>query len=41
VRDRVTGDYITKVLFRLLKILTFSPLSLSHHIKYVKRHKFF
>jgi glucose-6-phosphate-specific signal transduction histidine kinase len=27
-------------LFRFLKILTFSPLSPSNHIKYVKRHKF-
>jgi hypothetical protein len=27
-------------LFSLLKILTFSPLSPSHHIKYAKRHKF-
>jgi glucose-6-phosphate-specific signal transduction histidine kinase len=27
-------------LLRFLKILTFSPLSPSHHIKYAKRHKF-
>jgi hypothetical protein len=34
-------DYLTKpTLFRLLKIITFSPLSPSHHIKYAKRYKF-
>jgi hypothetical protein len=37
---QLSSGYIAFALFSLLKILMFSPLSPSHHIKYAKRHKF-
>jgi hypothetical protein len=38
--SQIFGKKLPPALFNWLKILTLSPLSSSHHIKYAKRHIF-